>query len=214
MQTEAAIGQFALGESPVPAGTTSAPAYDWFATVISQYANSPILLKLIENFATYIDPTRNLDEFFRLLWNVDTAAGYGLDVWGRIVGVSRVLFVPITGGEFFGFDEATDAFPFGQAPFFAAGGALTENFTLSDEAYRRLIFAKALANISDGSIPSINQILINLFSEYGNCYVVDNLDMTLTYTFGSELSPVDFAIVTQSGVLPRPAGVAASIVQL
>lgn len=214
MQVEAAIGEFALGESPVPAGVTSRPTYDWFATVISQYANSPILLKLIENFATYIDPTRNFDEFFRLLWNVDTATGYGLDVWGRIVGVSRVLFVPITGGEFFGFDEATDAFPFGQAPFFAAGGALTENFTLADEAYRRLIFAKALANISDGSIPSINQILINLFSQYGNCYVVDNLDMTLTYVFGSELTPVDFAIVTQSGVLPRPAGVAAGIVQL
>jgi len=214
MQVEAAIGQFALGESPVPPDVTTRPAFDWFATVISQYANSPVLLKLIENFATYVDPTRNIDEFFRLLWNVDTAVGYGLDVWGRIVGVSRVLFVPIDDGEFFGFDEATDAFPYGQAPFFSRGGALTENFTLSDAAYRRLIFAKALANISDGSIPSINQILVNLFSEYGNCFVVDNLDMTLTYVFGSDLSPVDFAIVTQSGVLPRPAGVAASILQL
>lgn len=214
MQTEAAIAEFALGESRNPPGVTSKPAYDWFATVISQYANSPILLKLIENFATYVDPTRAVDEFFRLIWNVDTAQGYGLDVWGRIVGVSRVLFIPITGGEFLGFDEASDAFPFDEAPFYSAGGSLTANFTLSDEAYRRLIFAKALANISDGSIPSINQILINLFSQYGNCYVVDNGDMTLTYTFGSELSPVDFAIVTQSGVLPRPAGVAASIVQL
>jgi len=214
MQAEASIGEFALGESPVPATVATRPAYDWFATVISQYANSPVLLKLIENFATYIDPTRNVDEFFRLLWNVDTATGYGLDVWGRIVGVSRVLFVPIVDGEFFGFDEATDAFPFGQAPFFNTGGALTENFTLSDEAYRVLIFAKALANISDGSIPSINQILINLFSRYGNCFVVDNLDMTLTYTFGAALDPVDLAIVTQSGVLPRPAGVAADIIQL
>jgi hypothetical protein len=214
VQAEAAIGEFALGESPVPPGVTTRPAFDWFATVISQYANSPVLLKLIENFAGYIDPTRNIDEFFRLLWNVDTAQGYGLDVWGRIVGVSRVLFLPATGGEFLGFEEAGDAFTLGHAPFFSVGGTLTENFTLSDAAYRRLIFAKALANISDGSIPSINQILINLFSEYGNCYVVDNNDMTLTYTFGSELSPVDFAIVTQSGVLPRPAGVTATIDEL
>ena len=214
MQSEAALGQFALGESPHPPRATTRPAYDWFATVISQYANSPVILKLVENFATYVDPTANIDAFYKLIWDIDTAVGYGLDVWGRIVGVSRVLFIPVDGGDFFGFDEATDAFGFGQTPFFQTGGVLTQNFALSDDAYRRLILATALANISDGSIPSINQILINLFNQYGNCYVVDNNDMTMTYTFGSQLSPVDFAIVTQSGVLPRPAGVAATIVQL
>lgn len=213
MIAEESLGQLSLATSTNSGGPLVTPNFDWFATVISQYANSPVLLQLIENFAGYIDPSTNFDAFFSLMFNVDTAVGYGLDVWGRIVGVSRVLRLPAE-GKFFGFDEADpDAHSFGESPFFG-GSSLTQNFSLTDGAYRRLILAKALANISDGSIPGINQILINLFSDYGNCYVTDGGDMTMTYTFASTLSPVDFAIVAQSGVLPRPAGVAVTIVQL
>lgn len=206
-----ALGEFSVAQS-LDLGVTPPILFDWFATVISQYANSPILLKLIENMADYIDPTTNFDAFFYYTWNVDTAMGIGLDIWGRIVGVSRVLRLP-TGEKYFGFSEADDVYPFDEGIFFG-GGTLTNNFALSDNAYRKLILAKALANICDCSIPSINQILINLFANYGNCYVTDGNDMTMTYTFASTLSSVDFAIVSQSGVLPRPAGVSVTIVQL
>lgn len=210
---EESLGQLALGEAVDSAGNVPTDAFDWFSTVLSQYANSPILLALVENFADYIDPTANFDAFFQLVFDVDTAVGYGLDVWGRIVGVSRILQLPAP-GDYFGFSESSDAHSFNEAPFYG-GGSLTNNFALSDDAYRRLILAKALANICDGSIPAINQILINLFGgSYGNCYVTDGGDMTMTYTFGATLSPVDFAIVSQSGVLPRPVGVSATIVQL
>lgn len=211
------IGEESLGELSIMEGLATAvavpPGFDWFITVISQYANSPVLLSLLENLCGYIDPTKNVEDFFNFVFNVDTAVGQGLDVWGRIVGVSRILRLP-DGSDYFGFSEAApSAHSFGEAPFYG-GGTLTQNFALSDGAYRRLILAKALANICDGSIPAINQILINLFGDYGNCYVTDGQDMTMTYTFGSTLSPVDFAIVSQSGVLPRPVGVSATIVQL
>lgn len=209
---EYALGEFALGESRGSVTTAPSGAFDVRQTVISQYANSPVLLALIDSLAAAIDPSPEIDDFYRLLWNVDTAQGYGLDVWGRIVGVGRVVQLP-SAGEFFGFDEATDADPFNQAIFFGGGG-LTNNFALSDTAYRKVILAKALANICDGSIPAINQILINLFAGYGNCYVTDLGGMAMTYTFGSSLSPVDLAIVTQSGILPRPTGVAITIIQL
>lgn len=209
---EESLGQLAVAEAVLTPGVVPSSRFDWFATVLSQYANSPILLSLIENFADCVDPSANFDEFYRLIFNVDTAQGYGLDVWGRIVGVSRVLRLP-SAGVYFGFSESIDAYPFDEGIFYG-GGSLTNNFALSDEAYRRLILAKALANISDGSIPSINQILINLFADpYGNCYVTDGEDMTMTYTFSTRLSPVDYAIVSQSGVLPRPAGVSVTIVQ-
>ncbi len=208
-----AIAELAIGESRVPAGYgIGAAGFDMFATVISQYANSPVLLQLIDNLRDYIDPTTNIDTFFLNVMNIDTAIGWGLDVWGRIVGVRRVLHIP-TGDGYFGFGESADALPFNYGVFYN-DDTLTANFSLSDDAFRRLIFAKALANICDGSIPAINQILINLFTPYGNCYVTDGGDMTMTYTFGSALSQVDFAIVSQSGVLPRPVGVAATIVQL
>lgn len=145
---------------------------DWDRTIISQYANSAILTQLIENVNIYIDPRANLQKFYDLIWNVDTAEGYGLDVWGRIVGVNRIVKTPTT--KFFGFQEAgtVSADPFGQSPFF------DDNFfyvpyTMDDETYRRLIFAKAAANITDSSIPAINQILMNLFPHRGNAYVTD-----------------------------------------
>lgn len=187
-------------------------------TILSQYANSPTIMQLITNMNAYLDPTANINAFYDLLWNVDTAVGYGLDVWGRIVGVGRVL--RITGAEYFGFDGpgGPSGLPFNQGVFYN-GQPLTSNYALLDGPYRVLILAKALANISDGTISAINQILINLFSPTGllpvsgNSYVTDGEDMTMTYTFSAHLDPVQTAIVFQSGVLPRPCGVSASVVQ-
>lgn len=192
----------------------------------------------------YISPAANLENFYNQIWNIDTAVGFGLDTWGRIVGVGRVLNVQ--SGEYFGFDEATNlsANPFGQAPLYG-GQAITSNYALTDEAYRLLIFAKAAANICDGSIPAINQILMNLFPNRGNAYVTDGRNsgaigmyfgfaeahasgfgqepfgddlvppslpnnMTMIYTFQFALQPYEVAIVTQSGVLPKPVGVFAT----
>lgn len=212
--SEGAIAEYPVGGGMAFESVSLAvtPRFDFMATVISQYANSATLLELIADFADYIDPAANLDAFFNLVWNVDTAQGHGLDVWGRIVGVSRVLRLP-SNVPYFGFEQSSDAHSFNEGVFYK-GSEATQNFALSDTAYRRLILAKALANISDGSIASINQILVSLFSAYGNCYVTDGGDMTMTYTFGSTLSVVDFAIVSQSGVLPRPVGVSATVVQL
>lgn len=161
-----AIGNFKIGISSIG----DIPPFQWWTTVISQYANSTVITQLIENFFNYVDQTRNLEDFFDLIWNVDTAEGYGLDVWGRIVGVNRVLAV-IASPPYFGFDEASPgSVGWGQASFYS-GAVLTNNFALSHEAFRLLIFAKALANITNGSIQSINQLLLNLFPNRGNCYV-------------------------------------------
>ena len=267
------VGVGAIGVAPIG----SLPVFDWHATVISQYANSPRILQIIEGFARAVDQTANFDALYDDVINLDTAVGYGLDRWGRIVGINRILQVPV--GQFFGFAEAGDASPFGdsrflgwsdhfgfaeagdalgfgQAPFgahkfwggvdplagggaFYLGGALTSNYTLSDQAYRQLIIAKAAANISDGSIPSINTLLMSLFPGRGNAYVSEGTlpiyfgfaeagdalpfgqapfysgeqiaRMTMTYVFRFALSPVERAVVAQSGVLPKPAGVAASV---
>lgn len=208
---EFAIGESAIGESGGFVNIERRSGFDFFKTIISQYANSPVLLSLIGSITDAIDPTPEIDEFYRLIWNIETAQGYGLDVWGRIIGVGRVFQLPAP-GAYLGFDDATDAFPFGEGIFFG-GGNLTQNYALSDTAYRRVLYAKALSNICDGSIPAINKILRLLFGGYGNCFVVDNQNMTMVYSFGSSLSPVDLAIATQSGILPKPSGVSVSIVQ-
>lgn len=201
-----AIGQFVAGVSPVG----DIPVFNVWNTIVSQYANSPILTALITSAFAALDQTGNVDNFFDTIFNIDTAVGYGLDLWGRILGVSRVLIV--TNVNDFGFAGASPTVTgFNQGPFFS-GTLINNNFSLSDASFRTLLYAKALANISDGTIRSLNRILLTLFPGRGNAFVTDNGNMTMTMTFNFALSKVEQAIVT-SGILPRPAGVSLSIVQ-
>lgn len=197
----AAIEELAIGIGPIG----SVP-FAWQNTAISQYANSPRIMNVVASFAAAMDQSQNLDNFYDMFWNVQTAVGYGLDVWGRIVGVSRVVNISPT--KFFGFDEGgTISYePFNQAPFYS-GQPISTGFRLDDDPYRQLIYAKAAANIWDGSIPQANAILRLLFP--GRiAYVIDNQDMTMTYWFGWTLSPVEASVAITTGILPRPSGVA------
>lgn len=60
-------------------------------TVISQYANSPTLLGIINSFNAAVDPCDDINNFYTMVWDVATAQGFGLDIWGRIVGVGRTI---------------------------------------------------------------------------------------------------------------------------
>ncbi len=182
-------------------------------TIVSQYGTSPTLTQLISNMNGYIDPSADLDAFYSVVWDIDTAIGFGLDIWGKIVGVGRTLQVPVS-QSMLGFKEAGDPNyqPFGQAPFYFAPAS--QAYILSDDAYRTLILAKAMANISVCTAPSYNQLLQNLFAGRGRCYVIDLGGMQLQYTFEFYLQPWELAIITQSGALPRPAGVEMHILQM
>ena len=248
-------------------------------TIISQYANSPRLLALLQSIDEWISPDANLENFYSFIWNIRRdggAYGYGLDVWGRIVNVKRTLATTSFGASF-GFGEAGDRTGFDQANFYL-GERATTNFTLTDEVYRLLIFARAALNITDCSIPAINAIMMNLFPNRGNAYVSDGANgevgiffgfgeaqdrlgfntrdsdvratelgeeritesgeeritenlitdaslgpfqdlfapptrtnMSMIYVFEFELEPFEVAIVTDSGVLPKPVGVSATV---
>lgn len=180
-------------------------------TILSQYANSPTLLSLIESFNDCIDPRENVDAFYKNIWDLQTAKGIGLDIWGKIVNVPRKLKLndlPTAFGFFESKSTPTARFPkpWNQSPFYN-GTWLTGYYLLDDDAYRRLIYVKAFANISQNTIPNFNQLLQNLFLGRGRCWVEDGLDMTITYHFEFELSPLDWSILSNLDVIPRPAGV-------
>lgn len=199
------VGRFSIGISPI--GTI--PAFDVWSSILSQYANSSGITGVIVSMFQALDMTENFDNFYDAYFNLSTAYGEGLNNWGRILQVSRVLQLPAA--TYFGFNQAlpgVDTFGFGT--FFSSGNA-TNNYALSDSQYRVLLLAKAAANVSDGSIKSINSILSGLFPGRGNAYVADGQNMTMVYTFAFPLSVVEQAIVQQSGVLPKPAGVSATV---
>ena len=182
------------------------------ATIISQYGNSTRLIQLITNFNQYVDQRANFDAFYNLVWNVDTAKGWGLDVWGRIVGVRRELQIDPS-LVYFGFDTGVgDTAPFGSAPFYD-GVPATSTYILEDDAYRVLILAKALSNISSMTASALNQLLQNLFPDRGRCYVNDLGGMKMRYTFEFLLEPFEIAVMTSSGVLPHGAGVLVLVFQ-
>jgi hypothetical protein len=147
-----------------------------------------------------------------MIWNVDTAVGIGLDIWGRIVGVSRTLQL-LSNQEIFGFlndDDPPDWAPFNQGTF-STGSDLTQTYDLTDDAYRVLILTKALSNIVATNAQSLNALLRNLFPNRGRCYVVDLGGMAMRFVFEFSLTAIEYAIITQSNALPHPAGVQYSV---
>lgn len=205
MTAEFPIGAMPVATSVVSPGHPDDGLLDIRDTVLSQYANSPIILRLVDTFFEWFGPSERFRAFYDDIWNIMTARGFGLDVWGRILGVGRVI--PVPSGEYFGFDQQPEALSWDWGIFYRGVGG-TDNAILTDEAFRLLLLAKAALNITDSSIPSINKILLDLF---GDGYVRDNLDMTVTYVFSAPLDPVQTSIVFASGVLPRPCGVLANV---
>lgn len=179
-------------------------------TIISQYGNSPRLLQIIQGFSDSIDPGTDIDEFHSMVWDLSTATGFGLDIWGKIVGVNRLLEVPTT-DKYLGFDESTDGEPFGQEPLY--NGPQTGAYELSDDAFRTLILLKALSNISDSTAASYNRMLATLFAGRGRCYAVESTKMHMQLTFEFYLEPYELAILEQSGALQPPSGVSLQLLQ-
>lgn len=220
--TAVAVGtvvSFVLSLGTPVAGTL----FDFEATVISQYANSPTILQLVNNLNQYVDQSQNFANFFNFVWNVDTAVGFGLDIWGKIVGVSRLLHIPNT-TDYVGFDNGTrsppdwqsmgsDQPPYNMPPVGGAmytGNNATQTYLLGDDAYRQLILAKAFANITTTTAPAINQILQNLYGP-GSAWVLNTGPMAISYNLSFTPTAIQLAILEQSGVIPTPPGVSVVI---
>jgi Protein of unknown function (DUF2612). len=186
-------------------------------TILTQYAASPKLLSLIDTFNDVVSPGLQLESFYDLIWNIETAETYGLNVWGKIVNVSRLTVNDDF--NYLGFSEAlidvptlTDPKPFNQAPFYS-GKTSTGTVELSDPMYRKLIMMKAMANITDCTIPNINRMLVYMFGDSGRAYIRNDGGMLMSYVFEFKLSVAELGIVQSSDALPYPPGVTVQIIQ-
>lgn len=184
---------------------------DYKQTIISQYANSPTMLQMMDNTNQWIDPQYFFTQFVEKIWDIDTALTFGLDLWGRILGISRRFYV-IRTGQYLGFSgNDPDYQPFNQAPFYN-GSSDADAVDLDNDTYRNVLLTKALINISNTSIVSLNAIVSRLFIGRGKCYVADVGSMAFTYTFEFTLTALDRAIINQ--LLPFPTGVNVSIAEV
>lgn len=101
----------------------------------SQYAASSAINALCAGFQSELDASADIDLIFNNLIKINTATGTSLDVWGRILAITRTL---------------TTA---------------TGQTTWDDDTYRFLLLYKALANISAADAATQNSLLSQLFGE-------------------------------------------------
>ncbi|WP_023640351.1 DUF2612 domain-containing protein [Dickeya zeae] len=190
----------------------------WNQTILTQYSASTRLLNIIDTFNQAVSLDDFTDEFITKVWDLTTCESFGLDVWGKIVGVSRYVKAEISTNSF-GFyesdsgDENEYPSPFNQEPFYA-GIQETETVRLGDDAYRTLIMCKAFSNISIATIPEINRFIKILFSGRGRAYCVNYRDMAIGITFEFALAPYEVSILTNYDVVPVPSGVQLNITQI
>ena len=175
--------------------------FDIQTTVLTQYQKSPAMLGIIDTFK-YIDPANGVNEIYGKIWNIKTANSYGLDIWGLILNVDRVI--EITSGDFFGF-AGTGFSPFNVFPFY--NGKATGYYRLDTEAYRELLLISASRDTSDVSLTTINQITAALYGARGICKVEKISTMKLRFTFDFIPENFEIALLKNESIVPVPTGV-------
>lgn len=167
--------------------------------LLSQYSASPTIYQILANFRENIDPTPDIWTFYDNVFNIATAQGVGLDIWGAIIGMDRTIY-----------DQSTST-----------------KITLDDEGYRKLLYYKALANITDASLYTLNYMINQLFPDYSvtvlNVLVekqtedgmyYNSYPMHVRFLFKSYLSDEDLAIFKVGGPLCVGAGVGWDLVMI
>ena len=135
-------------------------------TVQSQYAASPRILALAAQFWDTLNPTSSFDLMIAKMIDPSTAEGYGLDVWGRIVGIKRAL-IPVA-RDYLAFAPPTgvtnpDGDSWNNAPFSPVNSA----GYASDPIYRTYVYVKAMLNIGNGSLADLNRYFSLLYPDSG-----------------------------------------------
>ena len=166
--------------------------------MISQYANSPKYVKLYTGLSDLFNNASTLEDWFNVVYNLNTATGFGLDIWGKILNQGR---------QFTYFENGSEV------NVYLGGEQTIDGVTYSEEymenTYRLVLFLKALTNITNCTIASMNSLLQFYFKNRGRVYVLEYNPMEIRYVFEFYVSKIEKAIFT-TDVMPKPTGVGIS----
>lgn len=143
------------------------------------------------------------------VFDIRTANEFGLNVWSIILGfpISITPTTPPAANSNWGF--GANRFNFNNGNFTPLSG-----FPLTLEDARIVLRLRYYQLTTNGNISSLNLLLADLFLAQGLAYVVDGLDMTLTYVFDFVVPSSLQGIFSSLDILPRPAGVSVSFTSL
>lgn len=153
-------------------------------------------------------------------FDLETAVGKQLDVLGKLVGVPRYFFtldvtkdylqITTYGAGDMGTVNGLATYVGSQPPSWYT--MTYEDFvqhTLSDADYRRVLQFQAQVRSCDYSYSKLDSICYAFFK--GNVNLISAATMTITYQHLTSDPDGLFEIVSQMGLLPKPAGVSVSV---
>jgi hypothetical protein len=189
---------------------------------IIQYADKPKARAFMENLLGALI-CYDMAISVRNGFNIDTAVGAQLDIIAKYVGVSRVITGTSFARSYFGFAEYGDTTPFDFYGFTKYGDPSEDVqyrnykessqsiYSLTDEELRIMIKLSIIKNNGNGSVKMIDSLISILFS--GMIYFIDRGNMSISYMLGYSSYRL-FNIAKSIGVLPAPAGVSISLIQV
>ncbi|MBO7696951.1 MAG: DUF2612 domain-containing protein [Methanobrevibacter sp.] len=161
------------------------------AMLISQYANSPVLKNLASGLNTLFDDSEFVKNWYETVFNLETATGYGLDVWGKILNVGRT-------------------FVYNGISYYLGGAQIIDGVSFTaeqmDNLYRQVLQLTAMRYIGNASIASINNMLQFIYG--GKCYCLEYDVMEIRYVFRFYMNKIQKAIIETLN--PHPTGVLTS----
>ena len=181
--------------------------FDIGLTIQSQYSASPHIVALVNGFWSCLDPSADIELIFNKMINPITAEGFGLDVWGRIVAIGREYVSKDITPSYWGYKaplgiDNPRMRNFNNAPFYKE---ITGKVKLNDQAYRTYIFLKAMINIGNGSLSSLNRMISVLFPSV-NIALLHVDAMVLRIVIQSELAQSDLDALLNLPWLPAGVG--------
>lgn len=163
---------------------------DLSPVVLWQYLDAEKMKGMVANEQAFMDEavTKFWTDFNKDILNLATCNSFGLSLWGKLLRVQR--------------------------PTYTDNGVIK---TFDDEQYRLLLQARIFLLTFDGSAKSLNEFFKTIFPDIV-VEVRDNLDMTVSINFLSEITPEMDVVLRMHELdpitgeivytfLPRPSGV-------
>lgn len=174
--------------------------------ILWQYNEAVRLQQIVETEQEWynVNQTQFWEDWYDNVFNLITANDFGCQVWSIILDIPLIVVKeePPSPIPPWGFENHYNYDNSNFAP--AADGVQT----LTLEQARTVLRMRYFQITSKGAVPETNFFLKTLFGELGDCYVVDNGDMSIEYVFDFVM-PAKLRYIFQNyDILPRPAGVA------
>lgn len=179
---------------------------DLLRALLWQYNDAEKLQGLLTRKAAWYETNQRefWENWVRDVFDLRTANDFGLAVWSIIL--DQPLFAVVQG-----YPSTNPAWGHGgfrknydNGNFVPLGDNVVK---LSTEQARLVLRLRYFQLTTRGAVPEINRFLRDLFADYGAVYVLDGLDMSITYVFTFAPNAELRFVLQNFDLLPRPAGV-------